>query len=222
VRGRKGEYHQLLQDFYEAGFLEVRVDGKVYSLRESVPMQRYAQHTIELVVDRVPVGWPLSGNNSLRSRLAEAIEVALDKASDAVNIVFDDASERLMSARFSCPDDGFAFPDIEPRLFSFNSPYGAYCNSENIESVTDKNQYFINKNINTQLKVHPDRLKEYAELKDLILKEQLLSIPKIYKFKESVIRDSLQKCYDKKYSEIVDILPDFFSFLYKHNYIQID
>lgn len=137
VRGRKGEYHQLLQDFYEAGFLEVRVDGKVYSLRESVPMQRYAQHTIELVVDRVPVGWPLSGNNSLRSRLAEAIEVALDKASDAVNIVFDDASERLMSARFSCPDDGFAFPDIEPRLFSFNSPYGACstCNGLGVKSI---------------------------------------------------------------------------------------
>lgn len=125
VRGRKGEYHQLLQDFYEAGFLEVRVDGKLYSLRDRVPMQRYAQHTIELVVDRVPIGWPLEGNKSLRSRLAEAIEVALDRASDTVNIVFDDASERLMSARFSCPDDGFAFPEIEPRLFSFNSPYGA-------------------------------------------------------------------------------------------------
>ncbi len=137
VRGRKGEYHQLLQDFYEAGFLEVRVDGKLYSLRETVPMQRYAQHTIELVVDRVPIGWPLSGNGSLRSRLAEAIEVALDRASDAVNIVFDDGSERLMSAKFSCPDDGFAFPDIEPRLFSFNSPYGACqtCNGLGVKSI---------------------------------------------------------------------------------------
>ncbi len=137
VRGRKGEYHQLLQDFYEAGFLEVRVDGKLYSLRETVPMQRYAQHTIELVVDRVPIGWPLSGNSSLRSRLAEAIEVALERAAETVNIVFDDGSERLMSARFSCPDDGFAFPDIEPRLFSFNSPYGACstCNGLGVKSI---------------------------------------------------------------------------------------
>ncbi len=137
VRGRKGEYHQLLQDFYEAGFLEVRVDGKLYSLRDQVPMQRYAQHTIELVVDRVPIGWPLEGNKSLRSRLAEAIEIALDRASDAVNIVFDDASERMMSAKFSCPDDGFAFPDIEPRLFSFNSPYGACstCNGLGTKSI---------------------------------------------------------------------------------------
>ncbi len=125
VRGRKGEYHQLLQDFYEAGFLEARVDGKLYRLRDGVPMKRYQQHTIELVVDRVPLGWPLKGNVSLRSRLAEAVEAALDRAAGAVLIHFDDGSERLMSARFSCPDDGFAFPEIEPRLFSFNSPYGA-------------------------------------------------------------------------------------------------
>ncbi len=125
VRGRKGEYHQLLQDFYEAGFLEVRVDGKFRSLRDRVPMGRYQQHTIELVIDRVPLAWPVDGNRPLRSRLAEAIEAALDRASESVLAILDDGSERLMSARFSCPDDGFAFPEIEPRLFSFNSPYGA-------------------------------------------------------------------------------------------------
>ncbi|MBP7133820.1 excinuclease ABC subunit UvrA [Patescibacteria group bacterium] len=125
VRGRKGEYHQLLQDFYEAGFLEVRVDGKMRSLRDRVPMGRYQQHTIELVVDRVPLAWPIENNKPLRSRLAEAIEASLDRASESVLAVLDDGSERLMSARFSCPDDGFAFPEIEPRLFSFNSPYGA-------------------------------------------------------------------------------------------------
>ncbi|MFA6428965.1 MAG: excinuclease ABC subunit UvrA [Patescibacteria group bacterium] len=125
VRGRKGEYHQLLQDLHEAGFLEVRVDGKFYRLRDRVPLSRYSQHTIELVVDRVPLGWPIAGNKQLRSRLAEAIESALDRASDNVLAILDDGSEHLMSARFSCPDDGFAFPEIEPRLFSFNSPYGA-------------------------------------------------------------------------------------------------
>ncbi|HEU0051177.1 MAG TPA: ABC-ATPase UvrA, partial [Patescibacteria group bacterium] len=125
VRGRKGEYHQLLQDFYEAGFLQVRVDGKLYQLRDRVPLGRYQQHTIDLVVDRVPLGWPIAGNKALRARLAEAIETALDRAEDSVRAILDDGSEHLMSARFSCPDDGFAFPEIEPRLFSFNSPYGA-------------------------------------------------------------------------------------------------
>lgn len=130
VRGRKGEYHQLLQDLYANGFLEVRVDGQWFSLREQVPLERYQTHTIELLVDRVPLGWPVAGNKALRSRLNEAVEIAMDRSEGAVLGVLDDGSEHLMSAKFSCPDDGFAFPEIEPRLFSFNSPYGA-CQSCN-------------------------------------------------------------------------------------------
>ena len=125
VRGRKGEYHQLLQDFYEAGFIQVRVDGKYYSLREPVPLNRYKAHSIDLVIDRVPLGWPIDGNKQLQARVSEAVELAIDRANDSVLAILDDGSELLMSARFSCPDDGFAFPEIEPRLFSFNSPYGA-------------------------------------------------------------------------------------------------
>lgn len=125
VRGRKGEYHQLLQDLYESGFIEVRVDGKYHSLRKRVPLSRYQTHTIELVIDRVPIGWPVEGNKALQARLAEAVESALDRANDTVLAVLDDGSEHLMSARYACPDDGFAFPEIEPRLFSFNSPHGA-------------------------------------------------------------------------------------------------
>lgn len=137
VQGRKGEYHQLLQDLYEAGFLEARVDGEFCSLREPVPMERYQQHMIDLVVDRIPLGWPIEGNASLRSRLAEAIEIAIDRGNDTVRAILDDGTERLMSARFSCPDDGFAFPEIEPRLFSFNSPYGACqsCNGLGVKEI---------------------------------------------------------------------------------------
>ncbi len=125
VRGRKGEYHQLLQDLYQGGFLEIRLDGKWHSLRGRVPLARYKQHTIELVVDRVPLAWPVEGNTGLRSRLAESIAVALDRGNDNVTVMLDDGSELTMSSRFSCPTHEFAFPEIEPRLFSFNSPYGA-------------------------------------------------------------------------------------------------
>jgi excinuclease ABC subunit A len=125
VRGRKGEYHQLLQDSYRDGFLEARVDGKVVSLRERIPLKRYGQHTIELVADRVPLGWPVENNKGLQSRLTEGVETALERGNDLVLAVLDDGSEMLMSTRFSCPEDGFTFPEIEPRLFSFNSPYGA-------------------------------------------------------------------------------------------------
>lgn len=125
VRGRKGEYSQLMQDLFEAGFIDVRVNGKMYSLRDRIPLSRYKRHNIEVVIDRVPIAWPVEGNKQLQSRLNEAIEMAIDRSEDNVMVILDDGSELLMSARFSCPDDGFAFPEIEPRLFSFNSPYGA-------------------------------------------------------------------------------------------------
>ena len=125
VRGRKGEYHQLLQDLYQAGFLEIRLDGVWKSLRARINLTRYQQHTIELVVDRVPLAWAVENNKNLRSRLVEAIEIALDRGNDAIVAVLDDTSEHLMSSKFSCAKHDFAFPEIEPRLFSFNSPYGA-------------------------------------------------------------------------------------------------
>ena len=103
VIGRKGEYHQLLQDFYHDGFLEARVDGKVVSLRNRVPLKRYQQHTIELLVDRVPLGWPVEQNKGLQTRLTEAVELALERGNDAVRVALDDGSELLMSTRFSCP-----------------------------------------------------------------------------------------------------------------------
>jgi excinuclease ABC subunit A len=125
VRGRKGEYYQMLYDLYNAGFAEVRVDGKILPLRERINLSKNNAHIIELVVDRVPLAWPLKDNKAFRQQLAEALETSIEKADGNVVIIYGDGSEQNMSARFSCPDDGFAFPEIEPRLFSFNSPYGA-------------------------------------------------------------------------------------------------
>ena len=122
VRGRKGEYYQMLYDFLNAGFSDVRIDGKFYPLRERIELSRYKQHTIELVVDRMPGGMDFN-NKDNRLRLAEAIESALKYGHDVVTIITD--QEVSLSAKFTCPHDSFSFPEIEPRLFSFNSPYGA-------------------------------------------------------------------------------------------------
>ncbi|RJP43078.1 excinuclease ABC subunit A [Candidatus Parcubacteria bacterium] len=122
VRGRKGEYYQMLYDFLNAGFSEVRVDGKFRSLRERVELSRYKQHTIELVVDRMPSDLDFSDKEN-RLRLSEAIESALKHGNDVVTVITD--RETSLSAKFTCSQDGFSFPEIEPRLFSFNSPYGA-------------------------------------------------------------------------------------------------
>ncbi len=130
VRGRKGEYYQMLYDFLNAGFSEVRIDGKYQSLRNRIELSRYKAHTIELVVDRLPTGLNFSGKGAgaasakdNRLRLSEAIESGLKYGNDVVTIITD--KDTSLSAKFTCPNDGFSFPEIEPRLFSFNSPYGA-------------------------------------------------------------------------------------------------
>ena len=122
VRGRKGEYYQMLYDFLNAGFSEVRIDGKYHSLRERVELSRYKAHDIDLVVDRLPAGMNFKDKDN-RLRLSEAIESALKYGNAVVTLITD--KEVSLSAKFTCPHDGFSFPEIEPRLFSFNSPYGA-------------------------------------------------------------------------------------------------
>ncbi len=122
VRGRKGEYYQMLYDFLNAGFSEVRIDGNYHSLRERVDLGRYKTHDIDLVIDRIPAGMDFKDKDN-RLRLSEAIESGLKYGNAVVTLITD--KEVSLSAKFTCPHDGFSFPEIEPRLFSFNSPYGA-------------------------------------------------------------------------------------------------
>lgn len=112
----------MLYDFYNSGFTEVRIDGKIKSLRERVNLSKNFKHTIEVVVDRLPLA-SLAGEGQ---RLNEAVETAVDLSNGLCTVKFADDSEQIYSTEYSCPNDGYSFPEIEPRLFSFNSPYG-YC-----------------------------------------------------------------------------------------------
>lgn len=125
VRGRKGEYYQLLYDLYNSGFAKVRVDGMMHRLSDKIELSRYKQHTIELVIDAIPAVLLERPNKDARQRLSEALETAIDRGEGVAVVVHADGSERLLSSKFSCTTCGFSFPEIEPRLFSFNSPYGA-------------------------------------------------------------------------------------------------
>ncbi|KPJ85167.1 excinuclease ABC subunit A [Parcubacteria bacterium SG8_24] len=125
VRGRKGEYHQLLYDLYNAGFSTVRVDGRMRSLRNRLVLDRNRKHSIDLVVDVLTKSDVEAGGKELMARYGEAVETAMEYGHGLVGALFGDKTERLYSSRYSCPDCGFSFPEIEPRLFSFNSPYGA-------------------------------------------------------------------------------------------------
>ncbi|MCR4278191.1 MAG: excinuclease ABC subunit UvrA [Candidatus Berkelbacteria bacterium] len=120
VRGRKGEYHQLLHDLYKGGFGTVRVNGEIFSLTDKIDLDRYKAHNIEVLIDRLIIG------SSTPSRLTEAIESAM-KLSKGLVIVAQEGKddEILLSEDLACPYDGFSLGEVSPRSFSFNSPYGA-------------------------------------------------------------------------------------------------
>jgi len=124
VRGRKGEYYQLLYDLLGKGYNKVRIDGVEKNLRDQIVLSKQKKHNIEVLIDFIDILDFKSDIKGARERLAESLERALHEAEGLV-IVAMGKDETLMSSKFSCPNDGFAYPEIEPRLFSFNSPYGA-------------------------------------------------------------------------------------------------
>ncbi|MDO8514056.1 MAG: excinuclease ABC subunit UvrA [bacterium] len=128
VVGRKGEYYQLLYDMLNKGFEKAIVDGEEKSLRERIDLKKHFKHDIDIVIDEVFVSEFADDAKAARERASEAIERALHESSGLVKITAPGdppAGGRIVSAKFMCPYDGFSFPEIEPRLFSFNSPYGA-------------------------------------------------------------------------------------------------
>ncbi|MDR3688966.1 MAG: excinuclease ABC subunit UvrA [Fimbriimonas sp.] len=144
VRGRKGEYKSVLTDINKAGYVRVRVDGQIYEVTDDIPMDRYKQHTIEVVVDRLIV------KEGIERRLTDSIEAALKMGKGLVTLSIEapkggelpeivrqlsaqqgeqeqvgDAVDLLFSESYSCAVCGYSLPELEPRMFSFNSPYGA-------------------------------------------------------------------------------------------------
>jgi excinuclease ABC subunit A len=125
VRGRKGEYRKELLDLQKRGFQRVRVDGKVYEIGEAPNLNKKLKHDIEVVVDRLAV------KPGLETRVADSVETALGLADGLLFVDFADAPPKgfeqriLFSAKFACPVSGFTIDEIEPRLFSFNNPFGA-------------------------------------------------------------------------------------------------
>lgn len=124
IRGKKGEHHGVLEQIMQAGFIRVRIDGIVHRLEDAVslPIDKQKKHNIEVVVDRVEIGKGLE-----RSRLSDSVETALKigKGIVIVALVGEDEPEQIFSEHFACVECGINLPEIEPRTFSFNSPYGA-------------------------------------------------------------------------------------------------
>lgn len=125
VVGRKGEYYQMLYDLLGKGFETVKIDGEVKQLREKIVLTKTKRHDIDVLIDEIYVSEFSDDPKGSRERLSEAVEIALHEANGLVKVESPDGSVRTLSAKFICPIDGSSFPEVEPRLFSFNSPYGA-------------------------------------------------------------------------------------------------
>ena len=119
IRGRKGEYVKLLQDFEKEGFVRVRIDGEVYEITDDIEIDRKKKHNIDIIVDRLVI------KPDIRNRLAESVETALKHANNLVAIDIIGQGDKLFSQNYACPDCGISFEELTPRMFSFNNPFGA-------------------------------------------------------------------------------------------------
>jgi len=207
VRERKGEYLALLDDMWKRGFSEGIVDGKLYKLEDfkDIKLARYKKHSIDIVVDRIEV------NDKNLSRIFEAVEKALKMSEGLVKVKsqkskVESSAEQVFNQKLSCPIHDIEFPELEPRLFSFNSPYGA-CPS--CEGLGFKKEIDIER-------VMPDKNKTIAEgglapwnfKKNNYYGGVILSVAKYFNIPDNVrLRDLPKKKLDMLQSNNRDTLP---------------
>ena len=121
VRGRKGEYRKELADARRAGYVRARIDGAIVGLDEAISLDKQRKHTIEIVVDRLV----MKDEESLQRRLADSVETALKLTQGLVGVLTDEDTVTLYSEQLACITCGVSYPELAPRVFSFNSPHGA-------------------------------------------------------------------------------------------------
>ncbi|PTX59666.1 excinuclease ABC subunit A [Melghirimyces profundicolus] len=119
VEGRKGEHAKLLDEIRKEGYVRVRVDGEIRDLSEEIKLEKNKKHTVEVVVDRIVV------KPGIQTRLTDSLETALHLAGGKVRVDVIDGEDMLFSQNLACPECGFSMDELSPRMFSFNSPYGA-------------------------------------------------------------------------------------------------
>jgi excinuclease ABC subunit A len=160
VKDRKGHHQAVFEDIRKAGFVRVRVNGEIHQVDEEIELDRYKNHTIEAVVDRIVIRYPSDDESedaqAARSRLTDSIETALRLGEGTV--IIDDVTnpnepvDHFFSEHLACPYDGTSMPDIEPRTFSFNSPHGACpdCQGLGVKKAIDPDLVAPNKELSLE------------------------------------------------------------------------
>ncbi len=119
IQDRKGEFTKLLSDFVKEGFVRARIDGETVELTDDLELDRKKKHKVQIIVDRLVI------KEDIRNRLAESVEIAMKHANQLVLIDIVGKEEKIFSGNYACPDCGISFPELSPRMFSFNNPVGA-------------------------------------------------------------------------------------------------
>ncbi|MCH8857383.1 MAG: excinuclease ABC subunit A, partial [Proteobacteria bacterium] len=178
VLARKGEYAKLFDELQAKGFMRARVDGKIIELEDAPTLKLRKKHTIEVVVDRLKV------SAKMRQRLAESFETALGLANGIARILINDKEEKVFSAKFACPICDYSLTELEPRIFSFNSPMGACPECEGFGNVIDIDMELVVRDPNQSIRegaIAPWNTPAYAhEL------EELLALAPDYKLRTDV------------------------------------
>ena len=200
VRGRKGEYKKEIASYKRRGFQRIKVDGTYYNIDEFPELNKKIKHEISIVVDRIII------NNELGNRLAEGVETALNLSDGLLFIEYENETlpkkyrkieKIIFSSKFACPESGFTIEEIEPRLFSFNSPYGACEECEGIGVNLNVNPNLVVPNIKKSLA--EGAIEPWTKSTTLYYAQTLASLSKHYKF-------SLDEKWIKLSKEIKDII----------------
>ena len=200
VRGRKGEYKKEILNYKKRGFQKIKVDGKYYEISDFPELNKKVKHDISIIIDRIVI------NSNIGNRLADSVETALSISNGLLVVEYEDETlpkkfrkfeSITFSSKFSCPESGFTLEEIEPRLFSFNSPYGACEECEGIghNLNVDPNLVVPDKNKSLQ----DGAIEPWAKSTSLYYAQTLSSISKHYKFPLS---DSWKKL-SKKIQDVI-------------------
>ena len=200
VRGRKGEYKKDFLNYKKRGFRKIKIDGKLFEIDKVPELNKKIKHDISVLVDRIVI------NSDLGNRLAESVETSVNLANGLINVEYENETlpknfrkvEKLIfSTKFACPESGFTIEEIEPRLFSFNSPYGA---CEECEGIGVKLNVDPNLVVPNEKKTIADgAIEPWSKSSTLYYAQTLASLAKHYKF-------SLNERWSKLPKKIKDII----------------
>ncbi len=183
VRGRKGEYKKEVLNYKKRGFQKIKVDGKYYEISDFPDLNKKTKHDISIIVDRVVL------NSNIGNRLADSVETALNLSNGLLVVEYEDETlpkkfrkmeSILFSSKFSCPESGFTIEEIEPRLFSFNSPFGACEECEGIGHNLNVDPNLVIPN--DKLSIQDGAIEPWSKSTSLYYAQTLASLAKHYKF----------------------------------------